>query len=137
MSDGVGGDPPPNIRKIALSDFPREPLTPDHFTGGGLLRHIADPEAGLRVLHVHFEAGVQTRPHFHTGSQILWFLEGAGEVASPREVIPCQPGDVVRIDRYAEHRHGAAGNGTSTTSHLAITAGDTVWQGDAGWDQRR
>jgi quercetin dioxygenase-like cupin family protein len=58
-------------------------------------------------------------------------------VASPQQVIPCQPGDIVQIDRYVEHWHGAAENGTSTTSHLAITVGETVWPGDDGWDRRR
>jgi quercetin dioxygenase-like cupin family protein len=124
------------IRSVALSDFPEETLTHDHFTGDGLLRHIGRRQPGLRVSHVHFEAGAETRPHFHKGPQILWFLEGAGGVASPRKVIHCKAGEIVQIDAYTEHWHGASGP-DSTTSHLAITVGETVWEGEDGWDERR
>ncbi len=135
MSYGVDGDPPPDIRKIGLSDFTGGPLTLDHFTGDGLQRTIAEMDSQLRVLHVHFEAGARTRPHFHKGAQILWFLEGVGEVASPDKVISCRPGEIVRIDPYVEHWHGAAGTGS--TSHLAVTVGETVWEKEDGWDQHR
>jgi quercetin dioxygenase-like cupin family protein len=135
MRDAVEGDPTSDIKKILLADFPSESLTLDRFTGDGLLQRIAEPDAELRVSHVRFEAGAQTRPHFHRGLQILWFLQGSGEVASPNNVVPCEPGDIVRIGPYVEHWHGAAGTGS--TSHLAITVGKTVWENKEGWDQRR
>jgi quercetin dioxygenase-like cupin family protein len=138
MSDVVDGDPPRRIRKVPLSDFWSKPLTRDQFTGKGRQHRVADRDADLRVPHVRFEAGAMTHPHFHKGSQILWFLDGAGEVGSPpNKVIRCKPGEVVRIDPFVVHWHGAARNGTSTTSHLAITVGETVWENDDGWDQRR
>jgi hypothetical protein len=81
----------------------------------------------VRVGHVLFGASAQTEHHYHTGSQIPWFLDGYGQVAmSGGESLRCQPGDVV-VEPRTEHWHGAADQGGA--SHLAITSGNTMLGG--------
>jgi quercetin dioxygenase-like cupin family protein len=124
-----------HISKISVSDFLEDPKSHENIIGDALLRRITGRNSPARVVHVHFAAGAKTRPHFHKGRQILWFLEGSGEVGSSlRKVFSCGPGEIVRVDPYVDHWHGAAE--TDTTSHLAITVGDTVWEGEPDWHQR-
>jgi autoinducer 2-degrading protein len=125
----------PVVTKLQVSDFPDDPDARGNFDGIAALRHIAK-DGEPRVSHVQFAIGTRTRPHFHTGTQILWFLEGRGVVGAARNEIPmtCGVGDIVRIEPGFEHWHGAAENGEA--AHLAITIGHTVWEGQPGWSER-
>jgi 4-carboxymuconolactone decarboxylase len=88
---------------------------------------IADPE--LRQARVHFHDGAHTRWHLHVGDQVLYFVEGRGMAEDAGGVhFDCEPGDVVHVPPGTRHRHGAAPGASAT--HIAVTAGESVWEGD-------
>ena|SRR6266536_1201142 len=91
------------------------------------LRRLA-PEANASVAHVHFPPGVCTDWHCHDGDQLLWFIDGEGEVALRNQTpLLCRAGDIVRVDAGSEHRHGASSEHYAV--HIAITIGATEWEG--------
>jgi quercetin dioxygenase-like cupin family protein len=114
------------MTRLSFWSYPPDPEVLPHFNGYAELRRLA-PERDASVAHVHFPPGVRTDWHFHAGQQILWFIEGEGEV-SLREGAPtrCVVGDIVRVDGGVSHWHGAC-NARSAT-HIAITIGETTWQ---------
>lgn len=107
-------------------------LEPDHdaeirFTRHAEVRRLIAEDKSARVTHVRFSDGASTQWHHHHGVQMLWFLDGEGEVSTREgELLTCRPGDLVRIDANCSHRHGAVAGHTAV--HLAITIGTTFWE---------
>jgi quercetin dioxygenase-like cupin family protein len=109
-------------------------LEPDHaaemrFTRHAEVRRLIPKDQPARVAHVIFSDGASTQWHHHHGLQLLWFVDGEGEVSTRAgESLTCSPGDLVCIEPNVSHRHGAAPGYTAV--HLAITIGTTVWEDD-------
>jgi quercetin dioxygenase-like cupin family protein len=83
----------------------------------------------LRQARVHFHDGARTRWHIHLGDQVLYFVEGRGMAEDSTGVhFDCEPGDIVHVPNGTRHIHGAAPGASAT--HVAITAGETIWDID-------
>lgn len=108
----------------------KRPANPDWFVGHVEAEAILElPGIGLRQGRVHFHDGGHTRWHLHLGDQVLYFVEGLGMARNhDGTVIDCVPGDIVHVPGGTRHQHGAR-PGTSAT-HIAITAGETIWDND-------
>jgi quercetin dioxygenase-like cupin family protein len=128
----------PGIALIGLSTFPVDDDEKTHFAGLAELRRIPGFRLEARLMHVDFQDGAKTLWHYHRGVQVLWFVDGEGEVeqqgdeASP---IRCGAGQMVRVLPYVRHRHGARVG--QSASHLAITSGSTCWEDDPCWKSER
>lgn len=111
------------------------PASADWFDGHVEAEAILDDkERGVRHGRVHFHDGGRTHWHLHEGHQVLYFVEGLGMVEDRGgELIETEAGDVVQVHPGAVHRHGAR-EGTSTV-HIAITGGDTIWDNDERFPQ--
>jgi autoinducer 2-degrading protein len=114
------------ISKLSFGSFPPAVDVLAHFNGYAELRRLA-PDRNASVAHVHFPPGVRTDWHRHEGDQLLWFIEGEGEVVL-RDGIRrlCRTGDIVRVSARTDHWHGASAEQYAT--HIAITVGKTEWQ---------
>ena len=105
-----------DIRRVgaAPSQHPTE-----HFTGHVRMDPLAPAEAGVTMLHVHFDPGARTHWHTHPEGQVLFVTQGVGRCQSeggPVQTI--RPGDVVRFAPGERHWHGA---GPETgMSHVAV-----------------
>ena len=120
--------PPPPVRRV---EQPKRPAPEAWFEGEVHMEAVHDGSTlSVRQGRVTFTNGGRTRWHLHQGDQVLYFVSGLGMVEERDGVlIECEAGDIVHVDGGVVHRHGAR-PGTSTT-HVAITAGDTTWDGDA------
>ena len=65
----------------------------------------------VAVALVHFSAGARTRMHRHTSDQVLYVLNGIGQVGDPGAAHVISGGDCVFIPAGTDHWHGA-GNGS-------------------------
>ncbi len=80
---------------------------------------VTDDDApSLRVTAVTFEGGARNRWHTHSTEQVLIVTHGSGIVATEREQLFVEPGDVVLIDPDELHWHGAKPG--SSMTHLAV-----------------
>jgi (4S)-4-hydroxy-5-phosphonooxypentane-2,3-dione isomerase len=114
------------ISKLSFGSFPPDADGLAHFNDYAELRRLA-PDRNASVAHVHFPPGVRTDWHRHEGQQLLWFIEGEGEVAvRDGRSLSCRTGDIVRVSAGSSHWHGASAERYAT--HVAITIGETVWE---------
>lgn len=108
----------------------RRPGPPEMFEGHVEIEPVLESaELGLRQARVHFHDGARTRWHLHRGDQVLYFVDGRGmaeDVGGTR--VECSPGDVVHVPTGTRHRHGALEGSNAT--HVAITAGESIWEND-------
>ncbi len=134
QTDGRIGTPPPGPRrltKLSITSFPPDVKAMCHFNNYVELRRLTTAQ-NASVNHVHFPPGGRTDWHLHHGDQLLWFIEGQGEVvlrdrdSGKEERMLCQAGDMVRVPAESSHWHGASLE--HATIHVAITTGETVWQ---------
>lgn len=90
------------------------------FTGDVFTQNLVtdDDAPSLRVTAVTFEDGARNRWHTHTSEQALIVTHGSGIVATEREELAIEPGDVVLIDPNELHWHGAKPG--SSMTHLAV-----------------
>jgi quercetin dioxygenase-like cupin family protein len=80
---------------------------------------VTDGDATLlRVTSVTFRDGARNRLHHHGADQVLVVTAGTGIVATEREEVRIEPGDVVLIPAGERHWHGAIPGADMT--HLAI-----------------
>jgi quercetin dioxygenase-like cupin family protein/quinol monooxygenase YgiN len=115
------------MSKLSFGSFPPDPDVLAHFNDYAELRHLA-PDRDASVAHVHFPPGVRTDWHRHEGQQLLWFIEGEGQVAlRDGRSMSCRTGDIVRVNAGLSHWHGASAEHDAT--HIAITVGKTQWEG--------
>lgn len=90
---------------------------------------LANPEKDLRQARVHFHDGATTNWHLHLGDQVLYFVEGRGLAQElGREIIECEPGDIIHVTEGVPHRHGARPGEDAV--HIAVTQGETIWDND-------
>ncbi len=117
----------PPVRRV---ERPKGPAPEAWFVGHVEMEPVHDGSTlPVRQGRVHFHDGGRTKWHLHDGDQVLYFLSGLGMVEERDGVlIECESGDIVHIDGGVVHRHGAR-EGTSTV-HVAVTAGNTTWEGD-------
>lgn len=114
------------ISKLSFGSFPPDADVLAHFNNYAELRHLTT-DRNASVAHVHFPPGVRTDWHSHKGQQLLWFIEGEGEVAlRDGRSLSCRAGDIVRVKAGSSHWHGASAEHCAT--HIAITIGDTIWE---------
>jgi quercetin dioxygenase-like cupin family protein/quinol monooxygenase YgiN len=125
MASSALRDSSSGLTKLSFGSFPIDEAALAHFNHYAELRRLA-PERNASVAHVHFPPGVRTDWHRHTGQQLLWFIDGEGEVALRDRSVECRAGDLVRVNANLSHWHGASTEHAAT--HIAITIGNTVWQ---------
>ena len=95
---------------------------------------FVDEERGMRHGRVHFHHGAHTKWHLHLGSQILYFVDGRGMVENIDGTrFECVPGDIVHVFEGTRHRHGASHD--SSAVHIAVTAGETIWDNDPRYNE--
>lgn len=101
-----------------------------HFTGEVQLER-AHHDANISVNTVNFAPGARTHWHRHTGGQLLQVVAGSGWVCEeggvPQRITA---GDVVWCPVGGRHWHGAERG--SFLVHLAVSIGETVWDGPVG-----
>jgi quercetin dioxygenase-like cupin family protein len=68
---------------------------------------------------VQFAAGGRTRPHRHSGDQVLYVTSGIGRVGAGAEEHAVASGDCVVIPAGEVHWHGAGDSG-SPMSHIQV-----------------
>lgn len=98
------------------------------FTGETELKRLlgAQQPGGTAVSLVRFEEGSRTHWHVHPGEQLLYVLEGQGQVGTADEEFTVGPGDLVYAAPGERHWHGAAPGQTMT--HLSVTnVGPPEW----------
>ena len=71
---------------------------------------------------VHFPDGVGNKFHTHTSNQVLIVTEGKGAIATEKEEVEIEAGDVVHIPAGENHWHGAK-DGSSMT-HITVLSSD-------------
>jgi quercetin dioxygenase-like cupin family protein len=135
----------PGIALIGFNSFPSDsdeaaPSDSDEaaYFDRPVLRRIPGFKVEARLSHVYFADGAKTKWHYHRGLQVLWFINGEGEVEQQGDeanVIRCGAGQMVRVLPYVRHRHGARVG--QSASHLAITSGSTCWEDDPCWTSER
>jgi glyoxylase I family protein len=138
MEEETSPEREPGIALIGLSTFPPDGDEVTHFIGSAVLRRIPGFELEARLAYVQFKDGAKTLWHYHRGLQVLWFVDGEGEVEQQGDeanLIRCGAGQMVRVLPYVRHRHGARVG--QTASHLAITSGSTCWEDDPCWTSER
>lgn len=112
------------------------PMDRDHFSGPASRRELGQIDAldGSAIV-VSFDAGTRNSWHRHSGGQVLYVLEGAGQVGTRAgESVEIRPGDLVYAPPAEEHWHGAAEGQPMT--HLALSFGETEWLERVTDDQR-
>jgi len=95
------------------------------FPGPVNMQPIIDTQRSKNFLltQVNFERGTRNRFHSHDTEQILIVTEGKGIVATDKEEITVDPGDVIYVPAGDKHWHGAAKD--TTFSHLYVMSPDT------------
>jgi quercetin dioxygenase-like cupin family protein len=121
------------VRKPDYLSADREAKYPKHrFTGQVTVHRIVGDHPRVRVSSVSFEAGARTFWHAHGGEQILYIVEGRGQVQRWGEpALDIGPGDVVHIGSGEKHWHGATSD-TSLT-HIAITMAGEAGRLEIDW----
>jgi len=94
---------------------------------GELVRMLpSQQEGGIALTIVNFEEGARTHWHEHPGEQLLYILEGEGNVCTETEEWVVKPGDLVYTGPGERHWHGAKPGHKMT--HLSITnVGPPKW----------
>lgn len=93
-----------------------------YFTGKSYLAALSDYDKTLKMpaANVTFEPCTRTNWHYHTRGQVLLITNGEGRhQIRGKEIEILKPGDVVKVEPYVEHWHGAAPD--SWFSHVALT----------------
>ena len=103
----------------------KEPQVRPLFTGPVTMQELVGTELSKRfsIRQVNFDRGVRNKFHSHTIEQILIVTEGKGIVATDKEEIEVEPGDVIFIPVGEKHWHGAAEG--ATFSHLYVMSPDS------------
>ena len=104
----------------------------DSFTGDVYIDAVAAPAgtSTFAAASVHFTPGARTAWHTHPHGQTIFVTEGVGLCQHEGGLIEViRPGDRVFFEPGEEHWHGAA-QGRSMR-HLAISLGETHWEGPA------
>lgn len=121
-----------NVRRTTIDHSAAKPATDPIFVGQVAIQEIVNDAAAelLRVTAVTFEDGAENRPHRHTTDQVLVATAGHGFIATDRERLSLETGDVALIPAGTRHWHGAAP--ASSFTHLSIlTPGHTTIEADA------
>lgn len=111
--------------KIIDSDLSKEIPVPDKYVKGTVTVKIFEdqPEVGLHISEVYFNAGSHTHWHIHPSTQILTGKSGTGFVQKKgEEPIKIKPGEMVIIYAGEVHWHGAGKN--ESFVHTAIQVAD-------------
>ena len=116
------------MRRVTLKNIPHEDLgeaTPiPGWTGGSVTRtrQTIIPAGDSRNYNcsiVNFSPGSTTGWHAHDCDQILVVTSGSGVVATEKEQMEINVGDVVHIKAGEKHWHGAKAD--TTMGHITIT----------------
>ncbi len=118
------------MRIAHSAKVPSLPADASHFDGSVHMRNLGAVEAPRgSALIVTFEAGARTHWHRHPEGQLLYGVDGAGQVGTREgETIDIGPGDLVYAPPGEVHWHGASADAALT--HLALSFGETEWLGE-------
>jgi len=99
------------------------------FTGTVFIDTVRNPDgqSAIGCAHVRFTPGARTAWHAHPRGQTLYVTDGIGLVTSRGgQSIEIRPGDVVYIEPFEEHWHGATA--TRFMAHVAMHEADNDGQ---------
>ena len=112
------------MKIIKTNEVPKIPITNPIFTEEVLLQNFVSKDISqIWVIQVHFNKGARTKFHTHSSVQVLLVTSGKGIVATDKEKIVVETGDMVHIAPGEKHWHGA--NNDHKFSHIAIMASDS------------
>ena len=113
------------MKVFKIEQIAKEPKTEPIFTGPVTMQTIIDTDQSDRfvIRQVNFGRGVRNKLHSHDIEQVLIVTEGKGIVATEKERISVEPGDIIFIPAGEKHWHGAAEG--STFSHLYVMSPDS------------
>jgi quercetin dioxygenase-like cupin family protein len=97
----------------------------ESFTGIVFIDGIRSPDeqSSIGCAHVRFTPGARTAWHTHPRGQTLYVTDGIGSVARRGgEPVEIRPGDIVYIEPYEEHWHGATPD--RFMAHIAMQEAD-------------
>jgi quercetin dioxygenase-like cupin family protein len=108
------------MKVIKIDQVPKTRVEDRLFTGPVTVQSMVDKDLSKRfkIQQVNFERGVRNKFHTHTIEQVLIVTEGKGIVATEKEEITVEPGDIIFIPAGEKHWHGAAKG--FTFSHLYV-----------------
>jgi quercetin dioxygenase-like cupin family protein len=108
------------MKVIKANQVPKEKIESPLFTPGvaTMQSFFKAPESDVELFNVNFGKGVRNKFHAHTTDQIIIITSGKGWVATEKEKIPVEPGDVVLFSAGEKHWHGATED--SEFSHLFV-----------------
>ena len=109
------------MKVINLKNTPEQYLEKPLFTGKVTRRSpVTDNEGSqLSIDYVYFPKGVRNKFHTHANDQVLIVLNGQGIVATKKQKVLVEKGDVVWAPAGEEHWHGAAPG--SKFAHISVT----------------
>jgi 4-carboxymuconolactone decarboxylase len=112
------------VKVLNMTQIAKEPQTSSLFTGSVTMQTIVGTDLSNRfaIKHVNFNRGVRNKFHRHNIEQVLIVTEGKGIVATEKEEISVEPGDIIFIPAGEKHWHGAAKG--SAFSHLYVMSPD-------------
>ncbi|MEX2466302.1 MAG: cupin domain-containing protein [Gemmatimonadota bacterium] len=117
------------MRLIKGSSRPPREADPETFVLPAWTQALLGRDDGLpvRIYKVTFTEGTRMNWHHHDAEQILFGLSGTCMVVDrDGQQLLLGPGDLVVVDPFEEHWHGAAPGADG--AHLAINLGSqTVW----------
>ena len=108
------------MRVIKVAQVTKEQHPGKLFTGSVTMQPIVGTDLSQKfsITQVNFGRGVRNKFHSHTIEQVLIVTKGKGIVATEKEQIDVEPGDVIFIPAGEKHWHGAASG--ATFSHLYV-----------------
>lgn len=108
------------MKAIKVNQVPEEKIESPLFTPGvaTIQSFLKPPESDVELMKVNFGKGVRNKFHAHTTDQILIITGGKGWVATEKEKILVESGDVVLFSAGEKHWHGATED--SEFSHFFV-----------------
>ena len=97
----------------------------DYFIGEVMSRRLLPGERERPgVATVRFAEGARTRPHTHSGEQIIFVVDGELEISTSEETVRAGRSDLIVCPAGIEHTHAAVDGACET---FVITWGATEW----------
>jgi quercetin dioxygenase-like cupin family protein len=117
---------------IYVIDTTRGQMFPAH---GGTIRRIADfifSGTMMRVLEATMEPGEASEPEYHDGVEIVYVLDGIGELEIAGQRYPFGAGDILHLPPEDGVPHRVCNTGTDTLKALLLFPGPTRSFGPSG-----
>jgi len=111
------------MKVIKIDEVERQEAKSPLFTGGKVTSQrlvTPDMSKNFNISIVNFSKGARNKFHAHTSDQVLIVTAGQGIVATDKEQVTVEVGDVIFFPAGEKHWHGATPD--SSFSHIYVTA---------------